>query len=103
MTSEMKLADLRHRAGLSQPQLAKRMGVSRVQVSRIEASYPDVMFTTLRRYLDALGLEIRYTGELVAGELAVDVSSSEVVRDASRIFGETRKLDPTRGAGRQVA
>lgn len=98
MTTEMKLADLRHRAGLSQPQMAERMGVSKTQVSRIEASYPDVMFTTLRRYLDALGLEIRYTGEMDG--IAVDVSSSDVVKDSSRIYGETRRLDPTRRSAR---
>lgn len=98
MTNEMKLADLRHRAGLSQPQMAARMGVSKTQVSRIEASYPDVMLTTVRRYLDALGLEMRYTGEMDG--VVVDVSSSEVVHDADRIYGETRRKDPTRRGAR---
>lgn len=95
MTQTMKLSDLRLRCGLSQPQLAERMGVSRVQVSRIEAMYPDVMFTTLRRYLDALDLDIRFTGEI--DNIAVDVSSSEVEEDSSRVWKETRQKDPTRG------
>lgn len=100
MTQTMKLADLRHRAGLSQPQLAARMGVSRAQVSKIEAMYPDVMFPTLRNYLDGLGIEIRFVGDLDGA--AVDVSSSEVEVDTDRIFRESRKADPTRrGLGKR--
>jgi transcriptional regulator with XRE-family HTH domain len=85
------LSDLRKRAGFSQAQMSERMGVSKTQVSRIEATYPDIMFTTLRRYLDALDVEIRFLGDGV-----IDAESSEVEKDGTRIYAETRKQDPTR-------
>lgn len=92
------LADLRKRAGLSQSQMAKKMGVSNTQVSRIEASYPDVMFPTLRRYMDALAVDIRFVGEGI-----IDDVSDEVEKDATRIYAETRRADPSRGFGRKSA
>lgn len=95
MNRAMKLADLRHRAGLSQSKLAERMGVSSAQVSRIEAMYPDVMFTTLRKYLDGLNMDIRFVGAETDG-VCVDVSSSEVEVDADRILREGRKGDRSR-------
>lgn len=94
-TMTMKLADLRQRAGLSQSQVASRMGVSRVQVSRIEAMYPQVMFPTLRAYMDALDLEIRFAGDI--DDVLVDVSSSDVEADRDRIYAEGRRKDKSRG------
>ena len=67
------------------------MGVSRTQVSRIEAKYPDVMFPVLRRYLDAVGIEIRFTGT------GLFVASDDVEADTSRIYAESIRSDPTRG------
>ena len=92
MTTEtMTLAELRKMAGLSQSQMAAKMQVSRVQVSRIEAMYPDVMFKTLRAYMDALDANIRFTLDDV-----VDVESSEVVADTTRIYAENRRKDKSR-------
>jgi transcriptional regulator with XRE-family HTH domain len=93
----MTLADLRRKAGLSQAQMAKKMGVSNTQVSRIEASYPDVMFPSLRRYMDALGTTIKFVG------IETECDSDDVEKDATRIYGETRRQDPTRAFGRKSA
>ncbi|MGW7510670.1 helix-turn-helix domain-containing protein [Streptomyces massasporeus] len=91
----LTLAVLRRRAGLSQAQVAEKMFVSKAQVSRIEAMYPDLMFPTLRAYMDAIGVNIRFVGENIVDEL-----SGEVVADTSRIYAESRRKDPTRGSRR---
>lgn len=96
MTETMTLADLRRKAGKTQPQVADSMGVSRTQVSRIEARYPDVMFPVLRRYLDALEVEIRFSG---AG---VVLASDDVCADTARTYAESIRSDPTRGFGRRA-
>ena len=60
----LQLVDASQAAGLTQRQLAARLGVSQAQVSRIEKrGYESYTLTTLRRYFDALGgglsLEVR--------------------------------------------
>ena len=61
------LADLierRHRAGLSQAELARRMGTSQPAVARLEAGGVDVRLSTLERYAAAVGvrLQVRLEG-----------------------------------------
>ena len=52
----LQLVEARQQAGLTQQQMAKRLGVSQAQVSRIEKEgYDAYTLTTLRRYVDALG------------------------------------------------
>jgi predicted transcriptional regulator len=61
------LADLvaeRHRSGLSQSEVASRMGTSQPAVARIEAGGVDVRLSTLERYAAAVGrqLHVRLEG-----------------------------------------
>ncbi|CAN5888810.1 hypothetical protein BH24CHL4_BH24CHL4_12280 [soil metagenome] len=52
----LQLADARHEAGLTQVQMAERLGVSQAQVARIEKrGYDAYTLTTLRKYVQALG------------------------------------------------
>ena len=52
----LQLVEARHVAGLTQEELAKRLGVSQAQVARIEKEgYDAYTLTTLRRYVEALG------------------------------------------------
>jgi predicted XRE-type DNA-binding protein len=54
----LQLVEARQAAGLTQQQVAERMGVSQAQVARIEKQgYDAYALRTLRRYLDALGPE----------------------------------------------
>ena len=54
-----QLQALRKRSGLSQCELAERMGLSTARVSHIESSSPlDLKPDTLNRYVDALGLDL---------------------------------------------
>lgn len=60
----LQLVDARRAAGLTQQQMAERLGVSQAQVSRIEKrGYDAYTLNTLRRYVMALGkgyaLEVR--------------------------------------------
>jgi DNA-binding XRE family transcriptional regulator len=52
----LQLVEARQAAGLTQEQLAHRLGVSQAQVARIEKrGYDAYTLTTLRRYVQALG------------------------------------------------
>ncbi len=60
----LQLVEARQAAGLTQVELAKRLGVTQSQVARIEKrGYDAYTLTTLRRYVRALGegftLEVR--------------------------------------------
>lgn len=60
----LQLVEARQAAGLTQAEMATRMGVSQAQVARIEKrGYDAYTLTTLRRYVQALGegfsLEVR--------------------------------------------
>lgn len=60
----LQLVEARQAAGLTQAEVAKRLGVSQAQVARIEKrGYDAYTLTTLRRYIEALGegfsLEVR--------------------------------------------
>lgn len=54
----LQLVEARQEAGLTQEEVAQRMGVSQAQVARIEKrGYDAYTLRTLRRYVEALGDE----------------------------------------------
>src|SRR5437016_2816520 len=58
----LQLVEARQAAGLTQAQLAKRLGVSQAQVARIEKQgYDSYTLNTLRRYVQALGRTLEVT------------------------------------------
>ncbi len=64
----LQLIEARQKAGLTQAELAKRLGVSQAQVARMEKNgYDSYTLTSLRRYIQALGkgiileVKIRHT------------------------------------------
>ena len=66
------LAALRLKAGLSQSQLASRIGTQQSNVSRMEKGQTDVQLSTMRRIAQALGTTI----EEVAGVMDSQVGAS---------------------------
>ncbi|MDO8473306.1 MAG: XRE family transcriptional regulator [Dehalococcoidia bacterium] len=65
----LQLAEAREAAGLTQAELAKRLGITQSQVSRIEKrGYDSYTLNTLRRYVKALDkgfsveVKIHYSG-----------------------------------------
>lgn len=55
-----ELAEQRQAAGLSQTQIAARMGTSQSAVARLESGTADVRASTLERYAAAVGSEITW-------------------------------------------
>ncbi|MGA7671865.1 MAG: helix-turn-helix transcriptional regulator [Nitrolancea sp.] len=72
----LQLVEARQEAGLTQVELAERLGVSQAQVARIEKrGYDSYTLTTLRRYVEALGegfsIEVRVHHEDPAHQTAI--------------------------------
>jgi transcriptional regulator with XRE-family HTH domain len=69
-----ELAEQRKSAGLSQTEVAARMGTSQSAVARLEGGDADVRASTLERYAAAIGSQIswrpqdRPAGEVTEGE-----------------------------------
>ena len=55
------LAEHRQSVGLSQTEVARRMGTSQSAVARIEAAEIDAKLSTLQRYAIAIGYEIEFS------------------------------------------
>ena len=53
-----ELVSWRHALGLSQTEVAARMGTSQSAVARLESGDADVRFSTLERYAAAVGAEL---------------------------------------------
>lgn len=58
MSLGLRLRDLRKDGGLSQVELATRMGISQEAVSKIELG-DDTRVSTIERYVTALGAQVR--------------------------------------------
>jgi transcriptional regulator with XRE-family HTH domain len=56
-----ELAERRRTLGLSQTQVAARMGTSQSAVARIENGASDVLLSTVDRYASALGRRLEWT------------------------------------------
>ena len=54
-----KLAQVREAMGLTQAELAKKMGVSQQLVSRIESGADNITIETLVRFFDILGMALK--------------------------------------------
>ncbi len=61
-----QLAGQRQAAGLSQTEIAARMGTSQSAVARLESGTGDVRASTLERYAAAVGRQITWTLDLPA-------------------------------------
>jgi predicted XRE-type DNA-binding protein len=71
----LQLAGARQQAGLTQKQLAERLGVSQAQVARMEKrGYDAYTLTSLRRYVQALGDDFSLTVEVRHHDKPVDES-----------------------------
>jgi predicted transcriptional regulator len=62
-----QLTALRHRVGLSQVEVAARMGTSQSAVARFEAGDLDVRLSTVERYTTALGATLEWRIEHAEG------------------------------------
>jgi transcriptional regulator with XRE-family HTH domain len=73
----LRLHEIRKDAGLSQAELAERLGITQSRVSALERA-EDVKVSTLQGYVAALGGELHITAE-IDGERIELASDSELV------------------------
>jgi DNA-binding XRE family transcriptional regulator len=70
-----RLAQLREDAGISQTELARRMGVSQPRISQLEQGDPGQMeLDTLRRYITALGGRMRVVADFEDHDVTVSAA-----------------------------
>jgi transcriptional regulator with XRE-family HTH domain len=80
---EIALHELRERRGITQEQLATKLGTSRPNVSRIERG-DDVRLSTLQRYVEALGGELELVARFPDGESETLLSATVMPRRRAR-------------------
>jgi transcriptional regulator with XRE-family HTH domain len=85
----LKLASLRRASGLSQKELAKRVGTSQQQISRLESpSYEGHSLSMLRRIAEVLGANLHV-------EIQPKRSpSTQIVAEPKPIYRVKRKRNP---------
>ena len=90
----IRLAALREKTGISQKELAKKVGTSQQQISRLESpSYEGHSLSMLRRVADALGAIVRVEIEPKRGREEAFVSESR------SIYKVKRKKKPSSSPG----
>lgn len=81
----MQIAALRKEAGLSQRELAKRVGTSQQQISRLESpGYEGHSLSMLRRVAQVMGASVRVQIERGRGKSKPVVAESEVAYQRKR-------------------
>ena len=76
----LQLVEARQASGLTQQQVADRLGVSQAQVARIEKrGYDAYTLTSLRRYVAALGEDFSLAVQIRRHDKPVDESLSPMV------------------------
>lgn len=84
------LIDARHRAGLTQAQLAERASVDRPSISRYETGRQDPSVTMLARLISACGMELRVRADILTEanrsqyERDMAVGPAQAIRNAER-------------------
>ncbi|TQS44204.1 helix-turn-helix domain-containing protein [Cryptosporangium phraense] len=96
------LADQRRAAGLSQTEVAARMGTSQSSVARLEAGEVDPRMSTLDRYAEALGGRLDVSLRFEPGHSAGRPFASPV-RPFPGVVAPGFRPDPGVGAGPDAA
>jgi transcriptional regulator with XRE-family HTH domain len=68
------LAEIRHATGVTQVDLAARLGVGQAAVSKIERQ-SDMLLSTLRGYLTALGVDAQIVVEVAGQTMTYDLTA----------------------------
>lgn len=80
--AQFLLSDLRRRAGLTQREVARRMGVNAPRVGQIEQDYPNVRFNVMQNYFQAIGATLYALGGPTEKDpVSVDIRVDDIVKD----------------------
>ena len=96
------MRDARKRAGLTQKQLAEKLGVGQSWVSKLESANNDHTFESVIAYLNALGADFE-TSILLEGEKATVIAAKlgmtkeEAYTVIDPVWESTEDLQPTEG------
>ena len=80
MQAEMLLAELRKLGGITQVELAEKLGIRQPAVSQLEQQ-DDMQISTLQRIVKALGGDLEITVRLQGGEYRVGQFDSELLKN----------------------
>lgn len=70
MMAEMLLSELRKFVGMTQEQLAEKLGITQPSLSKLE-NQNDMLVDTMRRLIEAMGGEMEIVARMPAGEIRV--------------------------------
>jgi transcriptional regulator with XRE-family HTH domain len=70
MIAEMLLTEIRQLVGLTQEEVAKKLGIKQPTLSKLE-SQDDMYISTLRRLVEALGGKLEIVVHLPAGDIRI--------------------------------
>lgn len=70
MIAEMLLGEVRQLVGLTQAELAEKLGIKQPSLSKLE-SQEDMYISTLRRLVEALGGKLEIVVHLPAGDIRI--------------------------------
>lgn len=85
-TPKATLADLRRQSGVSQAQIAERMGITQPRVSHLEARYPNIRYEKLIAYLEAIGVDLRFIGPG-----GINIAAHDVGADPTRVVDALKR------------
>lgn len=80
----LRLAELRHRTGRTQADVAETLGISQSDVSKLERR-SDLRVSTLRRYVAAIGGELEVAGRFGDELMVVDWGRSATTASSARL------------------
>lgn len=101
-----KLIAERHRVGVTQVELARRLGVTQAVVARLESGRQDHKISTLERYAQAIGatIQVMAASDVVgdSGSGSTGLSGSALVTEVP-IHPDDARFRPGRRDGRRPA
>ena len=87
---QFQLSDLRKQLGLSQVEVARRMGVNRQRVCQIEQDFPRLKFPVVLNYVKAIGGNVTFGG----GSFSVTADTIHPDPRGPRDHGYRKRSEP---------
>jgi transcriptional regulator with XRE-family HTH domain len=85
-TFDLNLSSLRIQQGLSQRELARRMGIAQPSLTQIEDDFNDIRLSSLKKYVAALGMSLTVQVKMTDGSGKFYISKEEQEMDKNSFF-----------------